>query len=71
MTPEHVFALVERIRPLLAGQHPSVQGAVLAELLGLWLGGHHPPALREAMLTHHVDAVRALMAVTGRQLHGE
>jgi hypothetical protein len=47
--PARVFELVDRIRPLLAGNHPGVQGAVLADLLAIWLAGH-PAELREDLL---------------------
>jgi hypothetical protein len=33
-------ALANRIKPLLAGHSPFVQGAALAELVSLWLAGH-------------------------------
>lgn len=71
MSASRVLELVERIKPILAGQDPREQGAALAELLSLWLAGHRPPELREALLTHHIEAVRALMAVNARALHGE
>ena len=68
---KHVLELVERIKPILAGQDPSEQGAVLAELLSLWLAGHRPPALREAILAHHIEAVLALTKINAHALHGE
>ena len=56
-----VDRIVEAIRPLLAGRPHEVQGAVLADLLAMWIAGHHP-ALRHEMLTMHVDMVRKLVA---------
>ena len=49
VTPEAVILLVERIRPilenqvfpLLKGHPPEMQGCVLADLLAIWLAGHH------------------------------
>lgn len=33
-------ALVEQIKPILAGEAPEVQSAVLADLLAMWLAGN-------------------------------
>lgn len=60
--PARVDALVERIRPILAGNHPAVQGAVLADLLAIWLAGH-PAELRHELLTMHDATVRKLIPV--------
>lgn len=37
---EREDALVERIRPLLAGHPPEVQGAALADLVAIFIAGH-------------------------------
>lgn len=55
-------AIVDRIRPMLAGYHPAEQGAALADLLAIWLAGH-PAEIREALLKMHVDKVRELVPV--------
>ena len=39
--------LVEEIRPLLAGQKPEVIGAVLGELVALYIACHRPSHRRE------------------------
>ena len=72
-----IAQLIERIRPILAGQPPPVQGAVLADLLATWLAGHidrtsnqHTDALREELLTHHLATVRALVPVNAAHIHG-
>lgn len=69
--------LVERIRPILAGVPSPVQGAVLADLLAIWLAGHidrtssqHTDALREELLQHHLATVRALVPVNAAHIHG-
>jgi len=61
-------ALVEMIRPLLAGHHPQVQLAALADLVAIGIAGHIVPgdpaatdAIREELLTLHVDVVRNLI----------
>lgn len=51
-----VLEIADRIRPLLAGNDPEVQGAILAELTTSWILGHHP-AIRGDMLTVHYKAV--------------
>ena len=38
-----VRKLVQRIRPLLAGRAAQMQGAVLADLLAIWIAGHIVP----------------------------
>ena len=53
-------ALMELIRPLLAGHPPEVQGSVLADLLAYWLASH-PEAMRPGLLRIHVDGVLALL----------
>lgn len=52
--------LVDKIRTVLANKPPAIQGAALAELLAVFIAGHHPD-LREQMLTMHVDTVRKLV----------
>lgn len=41
--------MVDRIRPLLAGHPPELQGIVVVELLAIWLAGFDP-SLRDDML---------------------
>lgn len=57
-----VGEIVERIRPLLAGHHPAVQSAVVADLLAMWLAGHEHD-IREALLDSHLGLVRELVPV--------
>lgn len=63
-----VMALVQVIRPLLAGKKPEVMGMVLADLLAMWLAGHvmrgDPRAtkrVRDEALELHLKGVRALI----------
>lgn len=63
-----IVELVARIRPLLAGRPPPVQGAVLAELLSIWLAGHHPAQIREPLLQAHLQTVRSLIPVNERSM---
>ena len=59
MTHE-VLALVDRIKPLLAGRHPSVQGAVVADLAAIFVACHHLED-REDALQLHVSTVREIV----------
>ena len=62
-TATDVDALVDAIRPLLAGKDPSLQGAALADLLAIYLGGYPDPVMREEIFAMHIDAVRELIPV--------
>jgi hypothetical protein len=66
-------ALANRIKPLLAGHSPLVQGAALAELVSLWLAGHYQfgPELSETILQQHIELVRELTPVNIKLLKGE
>lgn len=59
--------LAEAVKPLFAGKPPHVQGVALAELLSLWLAGHHP-AQREDLLILHIDTVWQLVEVNAPPL---
>lgn len=65
-----VAQAIVAIRPILAGRSPEVQGAILCELLSMYLAGHSP-MLREEILTMHFTAVRELIPVCERELFGE
>lgn len=65
-----VLAIVERIKPLLAGHPPEMQGAVLANLLSIWLAGH-APQIREQVLAFHVEGARALIEASEHELFGD
>lgn len=59
--------LVRRIKPLFAGQGPDLTGVTLAQLLALWLAGHHPSA-RGRLLALHVGAVRDLTPIADAEI---
>jgi hypothetical protein len=72
---KEVEELMAAIRPLLAGKSAAVQGAVLADLLSLWLAGHvvadDPKAtkrIRENLLELHLEAMWRLVEVNYREL---
>jgi hypothetical protein len=62
--------IIERIRPMLAGKHPALQSAVVADLAAIWLAGHHRD-LREELLTIHVQLIRELVPVEAHILGTE
>jgi hypothetical protein len=71
--PEQVVPIVESIRPLLAGKPPELQGAVLADLLAIWLAGHHVAddedatrTMRAELLAAHCRAVRQLTSINAK-----
>lgn len=62
--------IAAKIRPLLAGHGPEVQGAVLAELLSIWLAGF-PPEMREDMLAMHIEHMRPLVTINAAIIRGK
>jgi hypothetical protein len=67
VNPRDVEPLVEQIRPILGGKPPELQGAVLADLLAIFIAGHHP-LIREEVMREHFDTVRALIEPNERLL---
>jgi hypothetical protein len=68
-----VLRIARMIKPLLAGYPPGVQGAVLAELLSIWLAANTingGDELMETALTIHVEAVRKLVPININLLSG-
>jgi hypothetical protein len=65
---KQALELVQRIKPLLAGRHPTVQGATLAELTAIWLSGYivvgdesQTRELQAQLLEVQVKCIRALL----------
>ena len=59
--------LVRQIKPQLAGHDPRIQGMVLFELAAIYLAGHHP-ALREQMLSLHLNGIRSYIPVAEAEI---
>lgn len=62
---------VERIKPILAGIRPDVQGAVLGELFAIYLAGHVGPGrdeLRDEIIEHWLELVRTMVPLYQEQL---
>ena len=65
---DEVGTLVEQARLIFAGKPPEIQGAALADLLAIWIAGHHDRdgvhktvRLRERLLRHHLISVHKLI----------
>ena len=73
MSPEQVGAIVNSIRPLLAGKPPELIGAVLADLLAMWLAGYvvqgdaaATAQVRREILGAHLDGMHPLIAINAK-----
>lgn len=65
-----VEAVLEKLKPALAGQDPAVQGGVLAECFSLWLAGH-PDSIRDDLLRDWLVLVRGLTIENAKELRPE
>ena len=66
---EQVIELVAKIRPILAGNPPWIVGAVLADLLSIFLAGHREP-MREGLIEEHLKTVRGLIPINEAEIRG-
>jgi hypothetical protein len=55
--------LVEKIRPLLAGQDFTLQGSVLAELAAIYMAGYQTPELRAGAYRLFMEAVAEMLPI--------
>lgn len=65
-----VAPLVRQLGALLHGRGPVIQGAVLADLVSMWLAGH-PAFARNETLADWLKAVRELTPINEKMLFGE
>jgi hypothetical protein len=66
---QYACDLAERIRPMLAGEHPAIVGAVLAQLVAVHIAGHKVPSfLRAHLLRLHSDAAWKLVPIADAEL---
>lgn len=78
---DRVSEIVRSIAPLLAGEPPEIQGAVLAELTAVWVWGHQVEGestssettkkYRQQMLDAHVTLVSRLIPIHDGMLEAE
>jgi hypothetical protein len=66
-TTDDVMRISMAIRPLLGGHSPEVQGAVLGDLVSLFIAGHHPQ-LRDMVLDQHIQLVRNLIPESEKEI---
>jgi hypothetical protein len=66
-TPEDAMRISMAIRPLVAGHPPELQGAVLGDLVSLFIAGHHPQ-LRDMVFDEHVKLVRNLIPESEKEV---
>lgn len=63
------IALANRVRPLFAGEHPGIVGAVLAQLVATHLACHRVPrATHATLLQLHRDSVQELLPIIEAEL---
>jgi hypothetical protein len=67
---ERVDERSREIQPFLHGLHPGEQGAILADLLAIWLSGH-PAVTHERLIDAHVRGVRRLLPLYIERNRGE
>jgi hypothetical protein len=67
---ERVDAISHQMQPYLAGLHPGEQGAILADLLAIWLAGY-PPIIHERLIAAHMTGVRRLIPLYVARFRGE
>lgn len=60
-TPDEALQLSADIQPLLRGRGSELQGAVLADLVAIWLAGHWPREVREEILQDWLATMRKLI----------
>jgi len=65
---EQADALLDRIKPILAGQPAELQGAVICDLTAIWIAGHRIEGdraegdqMRAELLAMHAEHVRELV----------
>lgn len=64
---KRITDLTKRCGMLLYGNKPEIQGAVLADLLAIWLAGH-PAPLRDEILKLHIEHVWPLVATNAKRI---
>ena len=68
LVPE-AMALAAKIKQILAGNDPGVQGAALAELVAIFIAGHHP-TLRGEMARLFFASAADMVDSSARDLFG-
>jgi hypothetical protein len=73
--PREVARAIELIKPVLHGRPPEMIGAILADLLAIWLAGYHVEddadatrSLRAELLAMHCRTVGALVPINAKSM---
>jgi hypothetical protein len=72
MTEEEVRraqALGTLIKPMLHGHGPDVQGALLADMVSLWIAGHNP-VIRAEVWANWARLVHQMVPASEQELYG-
>lgn len=70
LTPElerEIDGLVDEIKFPMQGKGQFLQGAALAEIVGMYFAGHHP-AMREDAITIWINLMRGLIKINEERL---
>jgi hypothetical protein len=59
--------LVGALKPLLANQHPAVQGAALCELFAMWIAGHNE-SVRDELFELQIANIREHYRVVAKAI---
>jgi hypothetical protein len=62
--------IVERCRPIFAGNSPDAIGIALMDLVATWLAGHHP-ALRTECLRCWLEALPGMITENEKVMFGD
>jgi len=63
--------LAQKIGAILANQGPSVQGAVIVDMMAKYLAGHLPVEVRQQILDDMLSVCWKLVEVYHREFHEE
>jgi hypothetical protein len=64
-----VAQMTDRMKDMLAGFPPDVQGAILADLTAIWLAGH-APSIRDELYSEHVRLIWPLVEANEKLIFG-
>ncbi len=62
--------LSKLMQPHLHGHEPGVQGAALADLVSIYIAGHHPE-IREAVFDQWIKSTRSLIEASAKERFGD
>ena len=69
-TSRDAIEVSKKMERMLHGLAPELQGAVICDLLAIWLAGH-APVLRPGMLKIHLEQLLPLIETNEKMIFGE